>query len=173
MTSFGGVEGGLVLDDVGDDDLLGGIVPLAVVVEAGGVGAGGGHDGGGSGSDVAGLFENVFEGEAKIAAADFVESDGVSVAIDGDPGDAEAVGGVVAGVFGGVGGVVEIVGDGRGAVPVDEEVFDGFAFRMAADGAFAAMTGEVGRMVDEVGGPSTTLRIFEHTGRAGRHCILL
>ena len=131
--------------------MLGGIVPVAGGVDAGGVGAGGGHDGGGSGSDVAGLFENVFEGEAKVASADFVESDGVSVAINGDPGDAQAIGGVVAGVFGGVGGVVEIVGDGVGAVPVDEEVFDGVAFRMAADGAFAAVTGEVGRMVDEVG----------------------
>ena len=96
--------------DVGDDDALGRIVPLAVGVEAGGVGAGGGHDGGGSGSDVAGLFENVLEGEAKIASADFVESDGVSVAIDGDPGDAEAVGGFVAGVFGVVGELVDEIG---------------------------------------------------------------
>src|SRR6185437_6690744 len=55
---------GFAAGDVGDDDLLGRVVPVAVVVEAGGVGAGGGHDGGGSGSDVAGLFENVLEGEA-------------------------------------------------------------------------------------------------------------
>jgi len=47
---------GFAAGHVGDDDLLGRIVPVAVVVEAGGVGAGGGHDGGGSGSDVAGLF---------------------------------------------------------------------------------------------------------------------
>src|SRR5690348_5737316 len=125
MTSFGGVEGGLVLDDVGDDDLLGRVVPLAIGVDAGGVGAGGGHDGGGSGSDVAGLFENVLEGEAEIAAADLVEAQGVSVAIDSDPGDAKAIGGFIASVFGGVGGVVEEVGDGIGTVPVDEEVFDG------------------------------------------------
>lgn len=124
---------------------------MAIVVDAGGVGARGGHDGGGSGSDVAGLFENVLEGEAKIATADFVESDGVSVTIDGHPGDAEAVGGVIASVFGVIGGVVEEVGDGVGAVPVDEEVFDGFAFGMAADGAFAGMAGEVGRVMDEAG----------------------
>lgn len=150
MTCFGGVEEGLLLDDVGDDDALGRIVPVAVGVDAGGVGASGGHDGGGSGSDVAGLFKNVLEGEAEVAAADVVEADGVSVTIDGDPGDAEAAGcGFIAGVFSVIGGVVEEVGDGVGAVPVDEEVFDGFAFGMAADGAFAAMAGEVGSMVDE------------------------
>src|SRR6185437_520832 len=82
---------GFAAQDVGDDDLFGRIVPLAVVVEAGGVGAGGGHDGGGSGSDVAGLFEDVLEGEAEVAAADFVEPEGVSVAINGDPSDAQAV----------------------------------------------------------------------------------
>ena len=140
-----------MLDDVGDDYLLGRVVPLAVGVNAGGVGAGGGHDGGGSGSDVAGLFENVLEGEAEVAAANFVESHGVRVTIDGDPGDAEAVGGFVASVLGVVGSIVEIVGDGIGAVPMDEEVFDGFAFGMAADAAFAAMAGEVGRVVDEIG----------------------
>jgi len=141
-------EGRFAFQDVGDDDAPGRIVPLAVGVDAGGVGAGGGHDGGGSGSDVAGLFENELEGEAEVAAADFVESEGVSVAVDGDPGDVVFVEGGVVIV---VGGAVDEIGDGIGAVPVNEEVLDEFAVGVMADLAFAAVTGERGRMVDEVG----------------------
>lgn len=144
-------RGVMVIDVVDDADAALGFVPATVGVNATAECASGGDDGGGSGVDVGGLFDDEFEGEAKIASADFIEAESVGVAIDGDPIDAAAV-------------VFVILGDGSGAVPVDEEVFDDFAFGMVADGAFAAMAGDIGRAMDEFGSAA----FAKATARRGR-----
>lgn len=76
-----------VADDVGDDDALGRLGPLAILADARAEGAGSDEDAGRRGGGGSGLIENVFEHEAKIAAADFIESEGIGVTVDGNPGD--------------------------------------------------------------------------------------
>jgi hypothetical protein len=66
-------------------------------------------------------FEDPVEGEAKIFAAEREEAEGVSVAVKGG--------------F----GYFVFAGDGPGAAPLQEVAFDGFAFGVAADLAFAAV----------------------------------
>src|SRR5690348_8167881 len=128
-----GFAGRFALDDVGDDDVFGRVGPAAVVGD-GGIDAGGGNDGGRRWSDVASLFDEEFESEAEVAAAGFVESESVSVAVDGGPGDVVFVE-VGIGIV--VGGAVDEIEDGIGAVPVDVEVLDEFAVGVTADLAFA------------------------------------
>src|SRR5690348_13345646 len=154
--------GRFALDDVGDDDVFGRVGPAAVVGDAG-VDAGGGNDGGRSWSDVASLFDEELEGEAEIAAADFVESESVSVAVDSGPGDVVFVE-VGIGVV--IGSAVDEIEDGIGAVPVDVEVLDEFAVGVTPDLAFAGVAGESGASAEEFRGGAEILFCVFGDGRA-------
>lgn len=119
----------MAVDAVDDVDALFGLDPLVRFGEAG-IGANGGDDAVGGWRDVGDTFEKEIEDSAKIVAALGVEADGASVAIDGTP-----VEGVVDG---------KLAANGLRGVPVDEKLLDGFAVRVVADLAFAAMALEIG-----------------------------
>jgi hypothetical protein len=106
--------------DVDDDAVRGGRVnPFAIVFQAG-AGADGADDAVGGGLDPFGALDDVFEGEAHVAAALLEKAKGVGVAANG----------VVAGK------VQFSIRIGE-ASPVVEGFFDGLTFRVGADGAEA------------------------------------
>ena len=109
------------------------------------------------------MFDEELEGEAKIAAADFVESESVSVAVDGGPGDVVFVE-VGIGVV--IGGAVDEIEDGIGAVPVDVKVLDEFAIGMTADLAFAGVAAESGASAKEFWSGAEILFCVFGDGRA-------
>lgn len=111
----------------GEQESPGGLDPSAGVGEAG-VGTDGIDDAHRRGFDAVHTFEEKIEDESDVAAAELVEADGMSVAINGGPI-----------------GQVEQALDGPGAVPVDEQLLDGLSFGMIANGAFAPVTLEIGR----------------------------
>lgn len=89
-----------------------------------------------SGSDGGSVFEDEVEDCAEIPGTLGVESHGARVAVDGWPIETRAA--------------VEFLGDVSRTVPIDEELFDGFAVRMAADLAFAGVMFKVGRIAARV-----------------------
>ena len=107
-------------------DAGGGLGPADGVAEAG-VGADGFDIGRGGELDVFAALENVLDGEEVISAALLIEAGGMSVAIE-DATVAE----------------IEFVDDVDRVVPVEEFFLDGFAFRMMADSALAAVAFERG-----------------------------
>jgi hypothetical protein len=104
----------------GEDDLFGRLDPLAGVVDVG-VGADGADDGVGGSHAAFGLLDDEFEGVADFAGAAGEEAGGVSVAVDGRSRDAK----FESHVF--------------GTAPVEEALFNGVAFGMGADAAFAGV----------------------------------
>ncbi|HEV2491302.1 MAG TPA: hypothetical protein VGT03_15970 [Candidatus Acidoferrales bacterium] len=121
-------------DEGGHEDALFGLNPLTIFANATD-GAGGGDDSGGGRCGVGGVVEDVLEDVAEIAATDGIESQGVGVAVDGDPVDLVVV--------------VEEIGDGLGTVPTDEKLLDHLAFGMMADDAFAGVAFEAAMGVEE------------------------
>lgn len=119
----------MAVDVVDDVDAALGFDPVVCVGETR-IGADDGDDAVGGGSDIAGVFEDEIEDGAKIFAALGVESGGASVTIN-----RRAVEAMVG---------AELDADGARAVPSDEELFDGFAVRVIADLAFAAVVFEGG-----------------------------
>jgi hypothetical protein len=118
--------GGGEVRALGDDYLAWGFLPLAVVVDVA-VEADGADDGRGGDRDAMGLFEDGFEDDAEIAAAELIQAEGADVAVESFV--------IVETVF---------ADDGCGAGPVDEIVFDESAVGMMADGAFAGVAFAVG-----------------------------
>ena len=116
---------------VSDDDLFAGLVPVAVIVDAG-ESADGANDGVGGGDDALGLFDEEAEGVARLVHAPVEEAEGVGVSIN----DATV-------------GQVEFVSDDGRAVPVKDALLDGFAFGVIADGTVGdvADEGAVGSFV--------------------------
>lgn len=112
----GWVVGGVFVT-VGDDDFLAGLVPLAVVVDAG-EGADGSDDGVGGRDDALGLFDQEAEGVAGLFGSEVEEAEGLSVSVNN-----AAV------------GEIEFVGDDGWAVPVKDGLLDGVAFGVIADRA--------------------------------------
>lgn len=121
---WGGV---LVVGAPGDYGLAGRVLPLAVVVDVA-VDAGGADYRRGGDADAMDVFEDGFESDAEIAAAESVEAEGASVAVESLV--------IVKTVF---------VNDGERADPVDEIVVDGIAIGMMADGALAGVALGIGR----------------------------
>jgi len=121
-----GVDAFLKVGALADYDFFGRINPLAVIIDAA-VGAGGVEDVAGGGPQVVGVFEDRFDDAAEILAAEFVESGGAGVAVDGLA-------------------IPEVVGaaDVIGADPVDVIAFEGGAIGMVADEAFAGVAFGVG-----------------------------
>src|SRR5690348_4907006 len=111
----------VIVRDTGD-----GFVPADGVAEAG-VGADGFYVRCGSEFDIVAAFEDVLDGEEIISAALVIEASGMSVTIENAT-IAE----------------IEFVNDVDRIVPVEEFLLDGFAFRMMADSAFAAVAFERG-----------------------------
>jgi hypothetical protein len=101
-----------------------GLDPSALVAEAG-VGAHRANHGVGSDFGFLGAFENVLESGSQFSLAAGEKPEGVGVAKECAFGNAKADGDVLR------------------AVPVDEGLFDGFAFLVAADDTFAAMAAKV------------------------------
>jgi len=99
-----------------------GLGPLARFAEMGG-GANGAEDHVAIDGGALGVLEYEFEGLDVMFCAAVVEAGDAGMAADDARGD------------------IELPGDGAGADPVDEIIFDGVAIGMAADGAFARMTG--------------------------------
>lgn len=112
-------------DMVDDVDALFGFGP-SIVFRQGGVSADDGDDALGAGSDGGSVFEDEVEDGPEVAGAFCVESRGARMTVNGGPVEA-----------------VEFVGDVSRTVPIDEEFFDGFAMRMAADLAFAGVMVEL------------------------------
>ena len=104
----------------GEDDVLGGFDPFAVVVDAG-IGADGADDGVGGGCAALRVLDDEFEGVAEFAGTAGEEAGGVGVAVDGIDGEGE----LESEVF--------------GAVPVEEVIVDVVALGVGADAAFAGM----------------------------------
>lgn len=100
--------------------------PFAAFVYAG-VGANRANDVLCGGGNVVGVFDDMAEGGAEVAAAFIEEAECVRVAINGAPAD------------------VVMMGNRVRAGPVEKLLFDGTAPRMSADGAVAAMM--IGRPV--------------------------
>ena len=127
-TGIGGAGRGEVFsaDKGGHVDALFRLMPRAGVCETS-IGAHTGDEAHRRGLDGVRIFQEQIEDGANIAAAKFVKAGGASVAVHGGP----------------IGQIKE-VRDGLGAVPVDEQLFDGFSFGMAADGALALMALEIG-----------------------------
>jgi len=121
--------------DGGEDDALDRVGPASIALDATAEGAGGGDDSGGSGRGVRGVVEDALEDEAEIAAANGVESESVSVAVNRKPGDRFVL--------------IEEFTDGLRAVPMDEKFLDGLALGMMADGAFAAVAPDIGSPAEE------------------------
>ncbi|HEV2488404.1 MAG TPA: hypothetical protein VGT03_01235 [Candidatus Acidoferrales bacterium] len=111
----------------GEQEALGGLDPGARVGEAG-VSADGVDDAHGRGLDAVDTFEKMIEDCADVMAAEFVEACCAGVTIDHGP----------------LRQLEELL-NGGGAVPVDEQLLDSFPVRMMANGAFAAVTLEIGR----------------------------
>ena len=109
---------------MGDDRALDGLGPAAVFVDAG-MGFDGADDAVGRGLDAFGLLHDEFEAAAATPGALLVEAQGTGVAID----DAAIT-------------KLEFMGDGRGTLPVEESLFNGFALGMAADGAVTLVMGK-------------------------------
>jgi hypothetical protein len=106
---------------VGDDYAAGGFVPVAVFVEAA-AGADSADDVVCCGRDVRGVLDDQAESVAELAGALFEEAESMGV-----PVNASAM------------TEAEFLGDIRGADPVEEIVFDGFAVGMFADDAADTM----------------------------------
>jgi hypothetical protein len=102
---------------VGDDYLFAGLVPAALVVDAG-KGADGSDDRVGGGDDALGLFDEEAQGVARLCGSELGKAEGSGVSPD-DAAVAE----------------VKFVGDGGWAVPVEDALLDGVAVGMIADGA--------------------------------------
>jgi len=119
----------VAIDVVGDVDAFFGLDPLLCGGEAS-IGADDGDDAVSSGRDVRGAFEDEIEDGAKISAALFEEAGGAGMAIDGRPVERRVD--------------AQFAFDVARRVPVDEKLFDGFAFRVIADPAFAAVKLEGG-----------------------------
>ena len=115
----GGSGGGSV------NDAAGGLDPFTGSGDRG-AGFDGGDDSVGGNLAFIGAFDDVFEGEAQVAAAFGEQAGGVGVIVDS-----------------GAVGEHEAQVDGGRALPVKEHSLDGFAFRMTADGAFALVMGKV------------------------------
>jgi hypothetical protein len=113
---------------VGDYYFFAGLVPAALVVDAG-KGADGADDRVGGGDDPLSLFDEETEGVAGLLGSELGESEGPGVSPD-DAAVAEA----------------EFVGDGGWAVPVEDAFLDGVAVGVVADGAVGdvAVEGAVG-----------------------------
>jgi hypothetical protein len=114
-----------------DEHFFAGLVPVAVLVEAG-EGADGSDDGVSGGDDALGLFDEEAEGVAGVFDALAEEAEGVSMAVK-DAAVAE----------------IEFEGDGGWAVPVKDGFVNGVAFGVVADGAvgYVAMKSAVGVQV--------------------------
>ena len=116
---------------MGDDDFFAGLVPMAVVVDAG-EGADGADDGVGGRDDGLGLFDQEAESVAGLFGSEAEEAEGFGVAVN----DAAV-------------GEIEFVSDDGWAVPVKDGLLDGVAFRVVADGTVGdvAEEGAVGLFV--------------------------
>lgn len=99
-----------------------GFDPLARVGETG-VSADGADNHGAGRFDCTGLLDQMLESHVDIGAAPDVEAGGVSVAVNGH-------------------GIVQLeeATDPIGVVPMEEKLFDGFAFGVLTDEALAAVT---------------------------------
>lgn len=107
--------------------MAGWLDPAAVFAEAS-MCADGANDAVGGGGNAFSLLHEEFEAAAGAGGALAVETEGARVAVD----DAAV-------------GELEVVGDGGGALPVEECLVDGVAFRVAADGAAGCVVVEVYR----------------------------
>ena len=117
-----------------DDDFFAGLVPLALVVDAG-EGADGSDEGVGAGDDALGLFDQEAEGVPGLLGPSAEEAEGVSMSVN-DAAVAE----------------IEFVGDGGWAMPVEDGSVDVFAFRVIADGALGRVVVEVNVVVRRLDG---------------------
>lgn len=108
-----------------DDDFFAGLVPVAVIVDAG-EGADGSDEGVGGGNDGLCLLDEEAEGVARLFGAESEEAESVGVSID----DAAV-------------GEVEFVGNGGWAMPVEDRPVDVFAFGVIADGALGRVVVEI------------------------------
>jgi hypothetical protein len=113
----GRVGGPEVFVAVGDYYFFAGLVPAALVVDAG-KGADGADDGVGGGNDALGLFDEEAEGVAGLLGSELGKAKGSGVSPD-HAAVTEA----------------EFVGNGRWAVPVEDAFLDGVAVGVVADGA--------------------------------------
>lgn len=120
----GGSRQLVAIDMIDNVDAFFGFNP-GVVFGQSGVSADDGHDALRRWSDGGGVFENEVEDGAEIPGTFGVEAEGARVAVNGWPVEARIA--------------VEFLGDVARTVPIDEELLDGFAVRMAADLAFAGV----------------------------------
>jgi hypothetical protein len=114
----------LALVSVGDHHFFAGLVPAALVVDAG-EGADGADDRVGGRDDALGLLDEEAECVAGSFGALAEEADGVCVTVN----DAAV-------------GEIEFVCDGGWAVPVKDGLVDIFAFRVVTDGALGLVVFE-------------------------------
>jgi hypothetical protein len=127
---FARLTGGVFVA-VGDYHFFAGLVPAALVVDAG-KGADGADDGVGGGDDALGLFDEEAEGVARLCGSELGKAEGSGVSPD-DAAVAEA----------------EFVGNGRWAVPVEDALLDSVAVGVVTDGAVSdvPVDGAVGAAV--------------------------
>lgn len=117
-----------VVDIVVDGDAAGRLVPLARIREAD-IGANGGDNSGSGGRGLLGGFDDVFEGREQVAGAKLGEARGMGMAIERGIAEVELI----------------ALHDFTGTVPADEGSINGLTFGVIANGAFTAVTFEIGR----------------------------
>jgi hypothetical protein len=146
VSTFLARAAGGVLVAMNDEHFFAGLVPVAVLVEAG-EGADGADDGVSRGDDALGLLDEEAEGVLGVFDALAEEAEGVGMTVK-DAAVAE----------------IEFEGDGGWAVPVKDGFVNRFAFGVIADGAMGyvslerAVGGEVGATSSRGEDPPTLLQ---------------
>lgn len=131
----------------GEYDTLGGLLPFAGRVDAGG-GAYGPDDSVSSDCGRFGILDDEIESVEGLARTELMEAGRAGVAPDG--------------AF----RKFEFTGNGMGFHPVDEIVVNGVALGVMADGAFASMTGALGLVGGWSGGGDSWSRTWFEGARA-------